>query len=58
MSMFKNLKAAKEMMKNMDPDQLKEMMQQAGSYQSQMEDMVRKVVREEIKKMKEQGELS
>jgi len=56
--MFKNLKAAKEMMKNMDPDQLKEMMQQAGSYQSQMEDMVRKVVREEIKKMKEQGELS
>ena len=46
--MLKNLKAAQEMRKNMDPEDLKELMNQAKSQQAQMEDMIRKIVREEI----------
>lgn len=48
--MFKNLKAARDMMKNMDPDQLKDLMGQAHNYQKQLEETIRKVVGEEIEK--------
>jgi hypothetical protein len=50
MGMFDNLKNMQEMMKGMSPGQLQEMMKQAGNIKSQMEDAVRKVVEEEIKK--------
>ena len=48
--MFKNLKAAKEMMANMDPDDLKDLMEQAKNQQAQMEDTIRRIVKEEIEK--------
>ncbi|MDP3881207.1 MAG: hypothetical protein Q8Q32_03455 [bacterium] len=48
--MFKNLKAAKEMMANMDPDDLKDLMEQAKNQQAQMEETIRRIVREEIEK--------
>jgi hypothetical protein len=48
--MFKNLKAAKEMMANMDPDDLKDLMEQAKNQQAQMEETIRRIVREEIAK--------
>lgn len=50
MGMFDQFKMASEMMKNMSPDQINELVKQAGSVQKQMEDVVRKVVDEEIKK--------
>jgi hypothetical protein len=50
MSMLDNLKNIQDLMKNMSPDQLQEMMKQAATMQSQMEDAVRKAVEEEIKK--------
>ena len=36
-------------MKNMSPDEIKNLMQQAQGQQSMMEDMVKKLVQEEIK---------
>jgi hypothetical protein len=48
MGMFDNLKAAQEMMKNMSPDQIKDLMKQAGDQKKMMEDLVRKMVAEEI----------
>lgn len=50
MGMFDNLKAAQEMMKNMSPDQIKDLMKQAESQKKVMEDMIRKLVAEEIEK--------
>lgn len=43
---------ASEMMKNMKPDDLKKMMEQAQESKKMMEDMVRKIVAEEIEKRK------
>lgn len=48
--MFDNLKMAREMMKNMSPDEIKDLMKQAQGQQRMMEDMVHKIVLEEIKK--------
>ncbi len=42
---------AKEMMKNMSPDQMSDLMKQAGNYKAQMEEMVRQVVADEIKRL-------
>lgn len=50
MGIFDQMKMAKEMMKNMSPDEIKNLMSQAGEYKQQMEDVVRKVVDEEIKR--------
>jgi hypothetical protein len=50
MGMFDQFKMASEMMKNMNPDQLNDLMKQAGNMKKEMEDVVRKVVDEEIKK--------
>ena len=41
---------AKEMMKNMDPEDMKDLMKQAQSQQGQMEDNIKRIVQEEIQK--------
>lgn len=51
MGMFDNIKAAKEMMKNMDPNQMKDLMSQAQNYKGQMEEMIKKAVADEIKRL-------
>lgn len=50
MGFFDNVKAAQEMMKGKSPDEIKQMMEQAKAAQAAMEDMVRKIVAEELKK--------
>ncbi len=50
MGMFDQLKVAGEMMKNMGPDQMKQLMEQAKETQKMLEDTVRKIVDEEIRK--------
>jgi uncharacterized protein YllA (UPF0747 family) len=50
--MFDNLKAAREMMKNMSPGEIKDLMNQAKDQQKSLEDMVRKLVQEEISRQK------
>lgn len=47
--MLDQFKAASEMMKNMDPDQLKDLMKQAEASKSAMEDMVKKIIADEVK---------
>ena len=49
MSFMDQFKMASEMMKNMKPEELSKMMEQAKESKKMMEDMVRKVVAEEIK---------
>lgn len=46
--MFDQMKMASEMMKNMDPAQLKELMAQAEKSQGAIADNIRKIVDEEI----------
>lgn len=48
MSFLDQFKIASEMMKNMKPEELSKMMEQAKESKRMMEDMVRKVVAEEI----------
>lgn len=48
--MFDQMKMASEMMKNMDPAQLKELMEQAQKSQGAIADNIRKIVDEEIAK--------
>ncbi len=50
MGMFDQMKMASEMMKNMDPAQLKELMDQAQKSQGVIADNIRKIVDEEITK--------
>ncbi len=50
MSLFSNLKMAQDMLKNMSPEQIEEMMKMAGDQKKQMEEMVRKLLEEEIQK--------
>lgn len=47
---FNQFKDASKMLKDMDPAQMNQLMQQAGSMQKAMEDTIRKVVAEEIQK--------
>ncbi len=49
MGIFDQIKAAQDMMKNMSPDQIKEMMEQAKQSQKMLEDMVQKSVEKAIK---------
>ena len=48
--MFDNLKMARDMMKNMSPEQIKELMESAKGQQKMLEDTVAKIVEQEIKK--------
>ena len=48
--MLDQFKMASEMMKNMSPDQIQEMMKQAQESKKMIEDVVRKVVAEEVEK--------
>ncbi len=49
MSFLDQFKMASEMMKNMKPEELSKMMEQAKESKHMMEDMVKKIVAEEIK---------
>lgn len=50
MGMFDQFKMVADMMKGMSPEQIKQMMEQAKNSQKMIEDQIRKVVDEEIKK--------
>lgn len=50
MGMFDQFKAAQNMMKNMSPDQLKDLMSQAKESQALLNKEIEKVVEEEIEK--------
>jgi Xaa-Pro aminopeptidase len=50
MGFFDNVKAAQQMMAGKSPAEIKEMIEQAKQAQAAMEDMVRKIVVEELKK--------
>lgn len=50
MGMFDQFKAAQNMMKNMSPDQLKDLMSQAKESQALLNKEIKKVVEEEIEK--------
>ena len=49
MGFFDQIKAAQDMMKNMSPDQIKEMMEQAKESQRMLQDMIEKEVQKMIK---------
>jgi BMFP domain-containing protein YqiC len=49
MGVFDQFKAAQEAMKNMSPDQLQKMMEQAKESQKMLEDMIKKGVEKAIK---------
>ena len=48
--MFDQLRAASEIMKNMSPDQMQQFMNQAEESKHMLEDAVRKLLDEEIRK--------
>lgn len=50
MGLFDQMKMASEMMKNMSPEQIKELMEQAKESQQMMTDQIRKIMDEEIKR--------
>lgn len=50
MGMFDQLKAASDLMKNMNPDDLAKLMKQAEESKKLLEDTVRKVLGEEIER--------
>ena len=48
--MLDQFKMASDMMKGMNPDQIKQLMEQAKNSQKMLDEQIRKVVDEEIKK--------
>lgn len=50
MSFMNQMKMAQDMMKNMSPEELKQMMEQAKEQQGAVQDQVAQMVAEEIKK--------
>jgi BMFP domain-containing protein YqiC len=50
MGLFNQMKMAQNMMKDMSPGEIKDLMKQAQESKNQMEDMIRKIVAEEIDK--------
>lgn len=50
MSVFDQFKAAQEMMKNMTPEELRQVMAEAKEGQKMIEEQIKKIVDEEIKK--------
>jgi len=51
MGMMENMKMASDMMKNMSPEQMDQLMKQAKESKTQMDEDIRKIVREEIASM-------
>lgn len=49
MGFFDQMRAAQDMMKNMSPDQLKQMMEQAKEAQAMLKTQVQQILEEEIK---------
>ena len=49
MGMFNQIKAASNMLKGMDPEQMKQLMEQAKESQKMLDEQIRKVVEEEIR---------
>ena len=49
MGLFDQAKLAANMMKNMDPSQMKELVEQAKESQKMLDGQIRKIVQEEIK---------
>ena len=49
MGFFDQAKLAANMMKNMDPSQMKELMEQAKESQKMLDEQIRKIVHEEIR---------
>ena len=49
MGMIEQMKMAQSMMKNMSPEEIKQMMEQAKESQKMLEQQIKKVVEEEIK---------
>lgn len=49
MGVFNQMKMAQDMMKNMSPDQIKELMQQAKEQKHMLDEQIKKVVEQEIK---------
>jgi len=50
MGIFDQFKTAQEIMKGMSPEQIQQLMKQASESKKMMEEMVKKLVEEEIKK--------
>ena len=48
--MFDNLKMARDMMKDMSPEQIQELMESAKGQQKMLEDTIKKVVDQEIER--------
>jgi len=49
MGMFDQLKGAGDLMKNLSPQQISELMKQIGESKKMIEEMVKKIIAEEIK---------
>ncbi|MDP2676822.1 MAG: hypothetical protein Q8O83_04010 [bacterium] len=50
MGLFDQAKLAANMMKNMDPSQMKELLEQAKESQKLLEEQIKKIIDEEVKK--------
>lgn len=50
MSVFDQMKIAQDMMKNMSPEQMQELMEQAKDQKKMLDEQIRQIVDEEIKK--------
>lgn len=50
MGMFDQMKMAQQMMKNMSPGEIKEMMEQAKESQKMLHDQIAKIVEQEIER--------
>lgn len=50
MGMFDQLKVAQEMMKNMSPEQIKDLMEQAKASQGVLADQIQTIVNQEIER--------
>jgi hypothetical protein len=49
MGMFDQMKMAQQMMKNMSPDEIKKMMEQAKESQKMLQDMIEKAIEKAVK---------
>jgi len=49
--MFEQIKIAKELLKNINPSDLPKLMEQASQSQKAIEEMIRKIVRQELEKL-------
>ena len=49
MSIFNQMKMAQDMMKNMSPEQIQELMEQAKDQKKMLDEQIRQIIDEEIK---------